>query len=48
MKTEVLNLRIDSELKEALRKLAEKDGRTLSYYVIFQLKQIADNKKVKK
>lgn len=48
MKTEVLNLRIDADLKEALKKLAEKDGRTLSNYVIFQLKQIADSKKVKR
>ena len=32
-KTKVLNLRIDPELKKLAKKLAEKDGRTLSNWV---------------
>lgn len=32
-KTKVLNLRIDPDLKKAAKKLAEKDGRTLSNWV---------------
>lgn len=32
-KTKVLNLRIEAELKKQAKKLAEKDGRTLSNWV---------------
>ena len=32
-KTKILNLRIESDLKKAAKKLAEKDGRSLSNWV---------------
>jgi len=32
-KTKILNLRIDPELKKAARKLADKEGRSLSNWV---------------
>lgn len=32
-KTKILNLRIEAELKKQAKKLAEKDGRTLSNWV---------------
>lgn len=32
-KTKILNLRIEPELKKQAKKLAEKDGRTLSNWV---------------
>jgi predicted HicB family RNase H-like nuclease len=32
-KTKILNLRIDPDLKKQAKKLAEKDGRTLSNWV---------------
>ena len=32
-KTKILNLRIEAELKKSAKKLAEKDGRSLSNWV---------------
>jgi antitoxin component of RelBE/YafQ-DinJ toxin-antitoxin module len=33
MKTKILNLRIDPDLKKKAKKIAEEDGRTLSNWV---------------
>jgi predicted transcriptional regulator len=42
MKQEMLAVRIDAELKEKLRKLAEGEDRTLSNYVIKVLREHAE------
>lgn len=44
-RSERINLRIDPELAETLRKLAEADGRTLSDYTARLLKEITDKLK---
>lgn len=45
MKEEILNIRIDSELKKKLQVMADKDSRTLSDYVRLQLKKLAEKAK---
>jgi antitoxin component of RelBE/YafQ-DinJ toxin-antitoxin module len=40
MKDEVLNIRIEKELKDELQKLADKDNRKLSDYITLQLKKL--------
>lgn len=43
MKTELLQIRIDEELLEALKKLAESNGLTISSQVRMLIKKGADN-----
>ena len=38
-KTKVLNLRIDPDLKKQAKKLADKDGRTLSNWVTYLIRR---------
>lgn len=38
-KTKILNLRIDADLKKSAKKLAEKDGRSLSNWVTQLIQQ---------
>ena len=41
-KTKILNLRIDPDLKKQAKRLAEKDGRTLSNWVTRLIEQQVD------
>jgi hypothetical protein len=45
MKEEILNIRIDVELKKKLQAMADKDSRTLSDFVRLQLKKLAEKGK---
>jgi antitoxin component of RelBE/YafQ-DinJ toxin-antitoxin module len=41
-KTKILNVRIDPDLKKQAKKLAEKDGRTLSNWVTHLIRRELD------
>jgi antitoxin component of RelBE/YafQ-DinJ toxin-antitoxin module len=45
MKQEILNIRIDSDLKKKLQMMADNDNRTLSDFVRLQLQKLADKTK---
>lgn len=47
-KTKILNLRIDPDLKKQAKKLAEKDGRTLSNWVTWLIQQQVEKTEKKK
>lgn len=47
MKTETIILRIESELKKDLQKLADDDSRTLSDFIRLQLKKLTASLKKK-
>ena len=46
-KTEAIILRVESDLKAALQKLAEQDSRKLSDYIRVQLKKLVEGAKKK-
>ena len=44
-KETVIIIRIDNEMKKEIKKLAEKDSRTLSDYIRLQLKKLTEKVK---
>jgi len=47
MKEEIVTIRMDADLKDALQKLADKDQRNLSDYLRLQLKRLVETSKKK-
>jgi hypothetical protein len=45
MKSEVLHIRVDKELREKLQKMADADSRTLGDFIRIQLTKISSSKK---
>ena len=48
MKTEKIILRVDTELKNSLQSMAEKDSRNLSDFIRLQLLKLVETTKKKK
>lgn len=44
MKTEMIPIRVDSDLKKKLKDMADKDRRTLSDFIRLQLEKLTDKK----
>ncbi len=44
MKTEMIPIRVDEDLKKRLKALADKDNRTLSDYIRLQLEKLIPKK----
>jgi predicted DNA-binding protein len=45
MKDEIINIRVEPEVKKKLQVLADKDSRTLSDYIRLQLKKLVEKTK---
>lgn len=45
MKDEIINIRVEPEVKQKLQALADKDSRTLSDYIRLQLKKLVEKTK---